>query len=152
MWKGLHFAQHLMESMGHIPSNRDRLAINKLVTFLEQMQIFTSSSQLLVICNTIAKKQPFLASRQWNPTAWQSCHNFLTRCRSRWTVDMSPRRCGTCAMCIWWYTLKYKINSLINTKWHFYGNVWFWFQPDVRQDGSLTRIEQRAFVPHVSDY
>jgi len=45
-----------MESMGHIPSNRDRRAINKLVTFLEQVQIFTSSSQLLVICYTIAKK------------------------------------------------------------------------------------------------
>ena len=25
---------------------------------------------------------------------------------------------------------------------------WFWFQPDVGQDGSLTRIEQRAFVSH----
>ena len=27
---------------------------------------------------------------------------------------------------------------------------WFWFQPDVGQDGSLTRIEQRAFVSHAS--
>ena len=26
---------------------------------------------------------------------------------------------------------------------------WFWFQPDVGQDGFLTRIELRAFVSHV---
>ena len=32
-----------------------------------------------------------------------------------------------------------------------YVMVGFWFQPDVGQDGYLTRIEQRAFLSYVSN-